>query len=113
MVMSPLSSSSSLLSTENRKDGTNFDHSHESQLYQKGVKNMFDNGVKYVPNKYILPAADRPNVVPENTTTTACPDLDIQLPVIDFAELQSPNRSQVIASLAYACRHFGFFQVGY
>ncbi|KAL3628421.1 hypothetical protein CASFOL_027467 [Castilleja foliolosa] len=77
-------------------------------LYQKGVKNMYDNGIQHVPGKYILPVNERPNIITDETT---CPDLDLELPVIDFAELQGPNRAKVLKSLAYACENYGFFQL--
>lgn len=75
----------------------------ESNLYQKGVKNMYENGVKHVPKKYVLPASERPNV------PTHLRNLD--LPLIDFTQLQGPNRAQVLHSLAHACQNYGFFQV--
>ncbi|GFP85539.1 1-aminocyclopropane-1-carboxylate oxidase homolog 11 [Phtheirospermum japonicum] len=77
-------------------------------LYQKGVKHMCDNGIEHVPGKYILPVPERPNV---SSDENACPDLNLELPVIDFAELQGPNRAQVLKSLAYACENYGFFQL--
>lgn len=97
-----------VISGQTRKlDGT-YDHSLET-LYQKGVKHMYENGIEHVPKKYILPAAERPNVLSEKNTS---PELNLKLPVIDFAELQGPNRSQVLKSLTYACENYGFFQVG-
>ncbi|GER45421.1 2-oxoglutarate (2OG) and Fe(II)-dependent oxygenase superfamily protein [Striga asiatica] len=84
--------------------------SYESQesLLQKGVKHMYENGIDRVPGKYVLPIADRPNIISNNT---ACPELDLELPVIDFAELLGPNRAQVLKSLSYACENYGFFQL--
>ncbi|KAL7137485.1 hypothetical protein ABFS83_10G095600 [Erythranthe nasuta] len=76
-------------------------------MYQKGVKNMYDNGIEHVPVKYILPAAERPNANANN----AVPEVNLELPVIDLAELKGPNRSRVLESLAYACQNFGFFQL--
>ncbi|KAH6806047.1 2-oxoglutarate and oxygenase superfamily protein [Perilla frutescens var. frutescens] len=71
-------------------------------LYQKGVKNMYENGIEHVPRKYVLPAAERPN-------EKSC--IDVELPLIDFAQLLGPNRSQLLHSLDYACQNYGFFQV--
>ncbi|KAF9593539.1 hypothetical protein IFM89_024128 [Coptis chinensis] len=34
----------------------------------------------------------------------------IKLPIIDFAQLQGPNRPEVLKSLAKACEEYGFFQ---
>ncbi|PIA54905.1 hypothetical protein AQUCO_00901070v1 [Aquilegia coerulea] len=72
--------------------------------YQKGVIHLCDTGIKNVPNKYILPVFERPG---EKKVDKG----NIKLPVIDFAEMQGPNRSQVVKSLAKACEEFGFFQV--
>ncbi|XP_071732939.1 probable 2-oxoglutarate-dependent dioxygenase SLC1 [Rutidosis leptorrhynchoides] len=74
-------------------------------MYQKGVKHLCDNyGVTQVPNKYILPEPERPH---DLDTTNGC----IDLPVIDFAQLQGADRPQVLASLSKACQEFGFFQL--
>ncbi|CAI9783145.1 unnamed protein product [Fraxinus pennsylvanica] len=75
--------------------------------YLKGVKHLFENGIEHVPKKYILPASDRPNVVNERSHGAD----NLELPIIDFAELQGPNRSQVLNSLASACENYGFFQL--
>ncbi|XP_057779282.1 probable 2-oxoglutarate-dependent dioxygenase SLC1 [Salvia miltiorrhiza] len=77
-------------------------------LYEKGVKNMYENGIEHVPRKYVLPASERPNVVISDS-----PDdlVGLHLPVIDFAQLQGPDRSQALQSLAHACENFGFFQL--
>ncbi|KAK6140116.1 hypothetical protein DH2020_026114 [Rehmannia glutinosa] len=95
------------LSGKTREISGNYDSLE--MLYQKGVKHMYDNGIEHVPSKYILPAAERPNV---NSEKNASPDeLNLNLPIIDFAELQGPNRAQVLKSLAYACENYGFFQL--
>ncbi|KAI3816173.1 hypothetical protein L1987_15864 [Smallanthus sonchifolius] len=75
----------------------------QQQMYQKGVKHLCDNGVTHVPNKYILPEPERP----QNLVLDGC----IDLPVIDFAQLQGEDRPQVLASLSRACQEFGFFQL--
>ncbi|CAO2839456.1 unnamed protein product [Amaranthus hypochondriacus] len=74
--------------------------------YQKGVKHLHENGIDKVPNKYILPITERPNAGNESHLKE-----NIKLPVIDFAELQGPNRSQVLKALTKACEQYGFFQV--
>lgn len=91
-----------LLQSEKRMN----DSQSESQ-YQKGVKHLCENGIKKVPKKYILPIPDRPNTGKESHYKEA----NIKLPVIDFAELQGPNRSQVLKALTNACEQYGFFQV--
>ena len=78
--------------------------------YQKGVKHLCENGISKVPNKYILPVSERPSS--DNGVPNAA-ELNLNLPVIDFAELQGSNRSQVLKSIANACEEYGFFQVGY
>lgn len=79
--------------------------------YHKGVKHLFENGhLQTVPRKYILPASDRPTTsidVPNNVAKQ-----NLQLPIIDFADLLGPNRPQALQSLANACEQYGFFQVG-
>lgn len=84
----------------------------EPTKYLKGVKLLYDNGIINVPRKYILPVSDRP----VSDATSRKPDRSfstelLKLPIIDLAELQGPNRSQVIKSLDNACKSFGFFQV--
>ncbi|XWS66790.1 hypothetical protein CRYUN_Cryun05aG0231100 [Craigia yunnanensis] len=76
--------------------------------FQKGVKHLFENGVSKLPNKYILPVSDRPNVNKEQPNAAKS---NLKLPVIDFAELQGPNQSQILNSLSSACEEYGFFQV--
>ncbi|KAI7730056.1 hypothetical protein M8C21_020007, partial [Ambrosia artemisiifolia] len=74
----------------------------EQHMYQQGVQHLCDNGLTQVPNKYILPEPERPlNVVDDGC---------INLPIIDFAQLQGENRPRVLASLSKACQEFGFFQ---
>jgi isopenicillin N synthase-like dioxygenase len=78
-------------------------------VYQKGVKHLYESGIENVPSKYILPADERPDLIAQRSCSPA--DLNLKLPTIDFAELQGPNRSQVLKSLAYACENYGFFQL--
>ncbi|XVF07790.1 hypothetical protein REPUB_Repub06bG0170100 [Reevesia pubescens] len=86
---------------------TNDDDARETE-FQKGVKHLFENGVSKLPNKYILPVSDRPNVDKEQPNVAKS---SLKLPIIDFAELQGPNRSHVLNSLSSACEEYGFFQV--
>ncbi|KAA8516616.1 hypothetical protein F0562_016878 [Nyssa sinensis] len=84
------------------------ENAQESQ-YQKGVKHLCENGIAKVPNKYILPVSERPNSFVNGESNAS--EINLKLPVIDFAELQGSNRSQVLKSLANACEHYGFFQL--
>ncbi|WCJ34418.1 2-oxoglutarate (2OG) and Fe(II)-dependent oxygenase superfamily protein [Euphorbia peplus] len=79
----------------------------ESQ-YQKGVKQLRDKGLKKIPRKYILPIQERPNSFQE---ISGKDKQNLELPIIDFAELQGSNRNQVLKSLSDACQQYGFFQV--
>lgn len=83
------------------------DKIQESQ-YQKGVKLLFEKGISKVPNKYILPVEERPNYSPIPASVAV---KNVKLPLIDLAELQGPNQSQVLKSLNNACERYGFFQV--
>ncbi|XP_062091932.1 probable 2-oxoglutarate-dependent dioxygenase SLC1 [Humulus lupulus] len=80
--------------------------------YQMGVRSLMEKEIimKRVPNKYILAETERPNYILENANIMNSND-HLNLPVIDFAQLQGPNRSQVITSLAKACQDYGFFQL--
>lgn len=94
------------LKTETKKDD---DTVQLESLYQKGVKHLCDSGINQVPNKYIWPVSDRPNV---NDGELEEFKKNLKLPIIDFSELQGSNRPQVLESLANACEQYGFFQVG-
>ncbi|KAE8668406.1 carotene epsilon-monooxygenase [Hibiscus syriacus] len=86
----------------------NDDVIRETDEFQKGVKHLSENGVSKLPDKYILPVSDRPNVHKDHLNVSKS---SIRLPVIDFGELQGRNRSRVLDSLSYACEEYGFFQV--
>ncbi|KAI3724111.1 hypothetical protein L2E82_35877 [Cichorium intybus] len=89
-----------------RNDGSA--ESLKSQEHNKGVKHLCDMGITKVPQKYVLPALERPN----NSITSKPYDVtNLKLPVIDFAQLHGPKHEQVITSLAHACQNYGFFQV--
>ncbi|KAK4281568.1 hypothetical protein QN277_013043 [Acacia crassicarpa] len=78
--------------------------------YQTGVKLLCENGLHRLPKKYIWPPSERPT-----RTDTQDPNVagkqNLQLPVIDLADLLGPKRSQVLHSLADACQQYGFFQL--
>ncbi|KAK4367096.1 hypothetical protein RND71_014976 [Anisodus tanguticus] len=75
--------------------------------YQKGVRHLCESGINRIPRKYILPVSDRPLIVKKEEKNYQ----NLNLPIIDFAQLQGPNRSQVLKSLAKACEEYGFFQL--
>ncbi|XAR54733.1 Flavanone 3-dioxygenase [Bertholletia excelsa] len=84
------------------------EYSFERGQYQKGVKHLCESGIAKLPKEYILPAWERPNV------SSGEPDKlksSLKLPLIDFAELQGPNKAQVLKSLKYACENYGFFRL--
>ncbi|XP_027349167.1 protein DMR6-LIKE OXYGENASE 1-like [Abrus precatorius] len=90
------------------KEHRSEDDTPEGQ-YQKGVKQLYEKGhLHSVPKKYILPASERPTKSVEDPNVAK---QNLQLPIIDFAELIGPNRSQVLQSLANACEQYGFFQL--
>ncbi|XP_009598235.1 putative 2-oxoglutarate-dependent dioxygenase SLC1 [Nicotiana tabacum] len=85
---------------------------NEAEDYHKGVKYLHENGIKRVPKKYILPISERPNYYAINgKPQLASKELNLKLPIIDFAQLRGPNRAQVLNSLSYACENYGFFQL--
>lgn len=77
--------------------------------YQKGVKQLCADGISRVPNKYVWPVQERP--VGDKLKSSKAKL--VSLPVIDFAELQGPNRPEALKSLANACERYGIFQVGW
>lgn len=77
----------------------------ESPEFQKGVKHLCERGITKVPRKYILPALDRP-ISPKKDGATS-----FKLPIIDFAQLQGPDRIHALKSLSKACEEYGFFQL--
>lgn len=77
-------------------------------LSQKGVIYLCKKGIENVPTKYILPPLERPNL---SYTSTNSSSHNLNLPIIDFSQLQGSNRSHVLNSLATACEEYGFFQV--
>ncbi|KAL0002705.1 hypothetical protein SO802_016486 [Lithocarpus litseifolius] len=87
---------------------TNGENESMESEFQKGVKHLCERGITKVPTKYIWPIPDRPNSGNGNSSAS---NPNLKLPIIDFAKLQSSNRSQAINSLKNACEKFGFFQV--
>ena len=80
----------------------------ETQVYQKGVKNLADKGLNKLPLKYVLPNSDRPaDCISNNPNVIDA----VELPVIDFNQLCGPNRRHVLRSLSKSCEDYGFFQV--
>lgn len=92
-------------------------------MTMKGVRYLSDSGITRLPDRYVLPAADRPDAVVvlaagalsssrlPATTTTSSSRL-IKLPIVDLAGLRDPSRrAAVLATLDAACRDYGFFQV--
>ncbi|KAG6596510.1 Protein DMR6-LIKE OXYGENASE 1, partial [Cucurbita argyrosperma subsp. argyrosperma] len=80
----------------------------ETQVYQKGVKNLADKGLNKLPLKYVLPNSDRPaDCKSDNPNVIDA----VELPVIDFNQLCGPNRRHVLRSLSKACEDYGFFQL--
>ncbi|GAB4833538.1 hypothetical protein Ancab_031781 [Ancistrocladus abbreviatus] len=94
--------SPAMLTAENKEAG------ESESLYQQGVKQLCENGIEKLPHKYILPVSDRPNT---RKGESCAKERNLKLPIIDFSELQGPNRSQVLKSLSNACEQYGFFQL--
>lgn len=89
------------------------DDSISERECHKGVKHLYETGIAKLPRKYVLPESDRPNFS-KSPGEEPCrfKNSNIQLPLIDFSELQGSNRAQVIMTLANACENYGCFQVG-
>ncbi|KAI3908298.1 hypothetical protein MKX01_027320 [Papaver californicum] len=83
--------------------------SSESVVHNKGVKHLCETGIANVPKKYIFPSSQRNNE--KDKTVPKLFGLNVKLPIIDFAELQGPNRLSVLDSLTKACENYGFFQI--
>lgn len=63
-----------------------------------------EKGLPYVPDCYLVPMADRPNLAPSVAN----------IPVIDLAKMpDTHHRSTLISQLSDACRRLGFFQVSF
>ncbi|KAJ7553011.1 hypothetical protein O6H91_06G080700 [Diphasiastrum complanatum] len=68
----------------------------------KGVKALVDEGIKKIPDAYVLPVHHRP-----------CHSEIFfdSLPLIDMTDAQGERRPQFIEAIADACEKWGFFQV--
>ncbi|KAJ6690542.1 hypothetical protein OIU85_006767 [Salix viminalis] len=84
---------------------TRFEEEERLDEFQKGVKHLCERGITKVPRKYILPALERPVLTKKDDATS------FKLPVIDFDQLQGPNRVHALKSLSKACEEYGFFQL--
>ncbi|KAF7147831.1 hypothetical protein RHSIM_Rhsim03G0086500 [Rhododendron simsii] len=93
------------------RKGADADSISERECH-KGVKHLCETGIARLPKKYVLPESDRPNIAkagePYRFNKNSS---NIQLPVIDFLELQGFNRAQVVKYLANACENYGCFQL--
>ncbi|XP_020274664.1 protein DMR6-LIKE OXYGENASE 2 [Asparagus officinalis] len=74
--------------------------------FVKGVRHLCESGITKVPHKYILPVPERPEPREEMISNPK-----LKLPIIDLALLDTPDRSQVLQTMANSCVEYGFFQV--
>ncbi|KAF8656617.1 hypothetical protein HU200_060582 [Digitaria exilis] len=86
-------------------DGTCGDSSRNEQegsyCLIKSVKHLSDRGFTRLPDRYILPASERPGDGSGR----------VKLPVFDLTRLRDPHqRAATIEALDAACRDYGFFQ---
>ncbi|WVZ91649.1 hypothetical protein U9M48_037793 [Paspalum notatum var. saurae] len=98
------------------------------RLLMKGVRHLSDSGITRLPDKYILPAPERPGAAAaavsswsSSSSSSSCLGTGtgtgtgtgrVKLPVVDLACLRDPSqRAAVLATLDAACRDYGFFQV--
>ncbi|ONK63966.1 uncharacterized protein A4U43_C07F20740 [Asparagus officinalis] len=73
--------------------------------FVKGVRHLCESGITKVPHKYILPVPERPEPREEMISNPK-----LKLPIIDLALLDTPDRSQVLQTMANSCVEYGFFQ---
>ncbi|KAL3742802.1 hypothetical protein ACJRO7_018158 [Eucalyptus globulus] len=62
-------------------------------------------GINRVPNSYIRPQADRPNLTEVEASDAST------IPLIDLQGLFGPNRDDIIRQIGKACQRDGFFQI--
>ncbi|KAL6883579.1 hypothetical protein ACP4OV_010993 [Aristida adscensionis] len=73
----------------------------------KGVTHLSGTGVTRLPDRYVLPASDRPDPGGGAGLRST-----VKLPVVDLARLRDPTaRAAALATVDAACRDYGFFQV--
>ncbi|OEL14847.1 hypothetical protein BAE44_0024136 [Dichanthelium oligosanthes] len=67
----------------------------------KGVRHLSDRGFTRLPDRYVLPASERPGDGSGR----------VKLPVVDLKRLRDPcQRASEVEKLNAACRDYGFFQ---
>jgi len=87
---------------------------YSSSILMKGVRHLSDSGITRLPDRYVLPAPDRPDAGAghDGLATTTTSVVKVKLPVVDLARLRDPSqRAAVLQTLDAACRDYGFFQV--
>ncbi|KAL6858751.1 hypothetical protein ACP4OV_017753 [Aristida adscensionis] len=80
---------------------------------RRGVRHLSDSGITRLPERYVLPASDRPTAAAagKDDGGEVAPGR-VKLPVVDLARLRDPGeRAAVLETLDAACRDYGFFQV--
>lgn len=87
-----------------------------AQALMKGVRHLSDSGITRLPDRYVLPASDRPGaatvLAAATSSSRAAAVGRVKLPAVDLAALRDPSqRAAVLATLDAACREYGFFQV--
>ncbi|AQK51586.1 Protein DMR6-LIKE OXYGENASE 2-like [Zea mays] len=84
--------------------------SYDYGALMKGVRHLSDSGITRLPDRYVLPASDRPGVLAVSSSVAGSGR--VKLPVVNLAGLRDPcQRAAVLATLDAACREYGFFQV--
>ncbi|CAO2146115.1 unnamed protein product [Urochloa humidicola] len=83
-------------------DGSSRREEEGSYCLIKSVSHLSDSGFARLPDRYVLPASERPGDGLGR----------VRLPVIDLERLRHPvHHAVVIKELDAACRDYGFFQV--
>ncbi|KAF7848098.1 hypothetical protein BT93_L2297 [Corymbia citriodora subsp. variegata] len=63
------------------------------------------SSIDRVPDNYIRPEADRPNLIEVEVSDIS------SIPLIDLQGLSGPNRDDIIKQIGQACQQDGFFQI--
>ncbi|XVF71970.1 hypothetical protein PTKIN_Ptkin12aG0083200 [Pterospermum kingtungense] len=71
-----------------------------------GVKGIVDSGATKIPKFFIHPPEHRPQSTSDGTTDTSP-----QVPIIDFQELESGKRMEIVNEVREAASTWGFFQM--